>query len=165
MLRTKQIRVQAEQSICSARKFTAALIDAFPIDRYCWQAFADQNHLIWIVGHLASIDDVFLAATQSRESRLGRLQQLFEPGSEPQSESEYPKFEIVREHFDSLRTELITWFRSLSDSELTESLPENVQHIGVNPIDAIFGLAWHEGVHAGQITTLRKALHEPPLFF
>jgi hypothetical protein len=166
MISTKQIRVQAEQSIGSARLFTTALIDSFPVEHYCWQSFAGQNHLLWIVGHLARIDDLLLnAVTQPRESRLGSLEQLFEPGSQPQPESEYPKFEIVREHFDSLRTEMMAWFRNLSDIELTQSLPEYVQHIGSSPIDAIFGLAWHEGLHAGQITTLRRALQEPPLFF
>ena len=165
MASNKQIQVQAEGSLSSARDFTTALIDAFPVERYCWQAFANQNHLIWIVGHLACIDDDFLVGAQVRSSRLGSFRQLFVAGSSPQPESEYPEFNIIRDYFDVCRMEIITWFRSLSESQLIEVLPEQLQHIGIDPIDAIFGLAWHEGLHAGQITTLRKALGASPLFF
>lgn len=153
-------------ALAFARRVTTALLEDIQDDKLTYQPMAGANHALWIIGHIAVTDEVFLGNVGKRPvKRLGTWKDLFYTGSIPKpSLADYPPAADIRDYFSASREELIAWFKSLSEAELHAPLPEDMQTFGRTPAVLMSTIACHEALHAGQLTVVRKNLGITPRF-
>jgi hypothetical protein len=56
---------------------------------------------------------------------------------------------------------MIAWLKEAPDSALAGDISEKTGKFASDPLDMIIKIAWHEGLHAGQVANIRKALGLP----
>jgi hypothetical protein len=149
-----------------ARDKTLKLLQDFPTDRWTHQPFPDANHALWNAGHLAQTDDSVLVSFKKRASALpDDWGHLFGMGSKPTGNvRDYPGFSEVQAALGTLHEELLAWFGTMDETRLAEALPADWQSFAANYGVLMSALAWHEGLHTGQIIALRKSLGLAPKF-
>lgn len=145
------------------RKCSTDIMKDFPPNKATFQASPTDNHLAWVLGHLASTESwlgskMSIPGTGVPES-YGKL---FGGGSKPLPDLKaYPSLAELRKVFDGGRAATIKWLETAPDSALVTSLKETTGGFANDPIDAAFKLAWHEGWHFGQVANCRKAIGLP----
>lgn len=149
-----------------SRSTLMVLIDQIPEDKLCYQPFPGSNHALWILGHLTVDDNGYLTALAGKPSKIpAEWDQLFGMGSTPTSAlSRYPPFNQLRDLSQQCREELIGWFQGMTDEKLAEPLPPEHGPFAANYGALISAIAWHEGIHEGQLTVVRKSLGIKPAF-
>jgi len=149
-----------------ARRSTLGFLEDIPEDKLCYQPFPGTNHALWIIGHLACTDNFLLTAIGGRQTDLpATWNELFGMGSTPQPDPDaYPPPAEVRQQLDARRDELIEWFKSMDGDQLVAPLPEDYQTFARDHAALMTSIAWHEGLHAGQLTVVRKTLGLKPKF-
>jgi len=147
-----------------SRGFIDGLIKDIPADKITSQPVANGNHVLWNLGHLAATDDYFLGVVTGKPSALPKeWESLFGMGSEPKSDAKaYPPLAEVKKAFNERRAALLSWARSQSEEQLASPLPDNLKSFAPTRGALLSALAFHDGVHAGQITVCRKALGLKP---
>lgn len=153
-------------TLAFARQKMLGLLEDIPEDKYLHQPLPGGNHTMWIIGHLAATDDTFMSGLKPRESRLpGEWGALFGRGSKPHGDaSVYPSISELKEQLTDLREELMAWFGSMSEEQLASPLSEDWAPFGVNYASLMGSLAYHEGLHSGQLTMVRRSLGIAPRF-
>ena len=149
-----------------ARRVTMGLIEELDDKTAFHRPFPAGNHAIWIAGHIAWDDDFFLTGLASKPSKLPeKWASLFCSGSSVHDRvDEYPSLADVLQRMEVLRGDVRDWFGSMSSSDLANPLSDGFQRFGAS-YGALMGtLAWHEGLHAGQLTVIRKSLGLAPRF-
>ena len=149
-----------------ARGNTFSFIEEVPEDKWCHQPIPDCNHTAWIVGHLAATDDYFLSTLSGRPSCLPeRFKELFAMGSKPVGDSSaYPSPSELKAKLSGCREDLVAWLKSLDETKLLSPLPGDLANFAPSHAALCPVLAWHEGLHGGQLTMIRKALGIAPKF-
>jgi len=149
-----------------SRKALLGMLEDVPEDRWTHQPIASANHAAWIAGHLAHTDNYFLTAVAGMATRIpADWDELFGMGSQPVDDpSAYPSPAFLRDHLGARREELIAWFRSLTDAQARAPLPEALLSFAPTFGQLAHSLAWHEGMHTGQLTVVRKSLGIAPKF-
>jgi hypothetical protein len=84
----------------------------------------------------------------------------FGMGSKP-SQTGNPSAAEVKATFESSRSAMIAWLKEAPDSALAGDISEKTGKFASDPLDMIIKIAWHEGLHAGQVANIRKALGLP----
>ena len=72
--------------------------------------------------------------------------------------SVYPDSALVLAVLKRQRESLLTSISDMSDADLAQLLSEDIRWYAVDGLALLFKLCWHEGMHAGQITAVRKSL-------
>lgn len=154
------IREMGLDTLLFARHVTTGLLEDVPGDQWLFQPFPSANHATWIVGHIALNDDNFLTGLGDRPSSVpAEWKTLFGAGSTlARDKASYPQPAELMAHFNDRRTDLLHWFRQLPADQLTATVPEAWQRFGASYAHIMNSLAWHEGLHAGQLTTIRRGL-------
>ena len=149
-----------------ARRATLGFLEDIPEAKLCYQPFSGANHALWIIGHVACTDNYFLSSVGGRETDFpAAWNELFGMGATVQTDAAaYPALGEVRGQLDSRREDLIAWFKSLDEEQLAAPLPADFQTFAPSHAALINSIAWHEGLHAGQLTVIRKALGLGPKF-
>ena len=149
-----------------SRHFVNALLEKIAEDQLCHQPFPGANHALWIMGHLASVDAFLLQACGGpSDPQLQPMQPLFFMKSQPSPNlSDYPPLPHVRAWFQETRKNVLDWFRSQNEEQLSTPLPEGLREIAPDRLCLIARLAIHEAGHGGQLTMIRKSLGLPPVF-
>jgi len=149
-----------------ARRITLCLINDIPPDKLWYQPVSAGNHVLWIAGHLATADDFYLRGLGNRETGFPpEWRGLFGMGSTPQADaSSYPALSDVKEQLSRMRVGLVEFFSGLSDEQLAQPLPGDFATFAPDFGTLASTIAWHEGLHAGQLTVIRKALGLKPSF-
>jgi len=137
-----------------------------PGDKLCHQPFPGANHAMWLLGHLANADEYFVSELGKKPARkFEETKGLFFMGSRPQPDpSVYPPIEEVKAYLASAREGLIGWFKSLPESQLAAPLPAEWKTFAPTYGQLMFSIAWHEGLHTGQLSAIRKSLGLAPKF-
>jgi len=150
-----------------ARQVTLGLLEDIPEDKLFHQITPGGNHAVWVVGHLTVTDDDTLAKLAGREAKCPEAwRSLFGMGSKPTGNpGDCPSISDLRQHLDLRREELVEWFKSLDEAKLASSLPEELGTIAKTYGASMSTLAVHEGLHAGQLTMIRKSLGSGPKFW
>ena len=146
-----------------ARGFTHKLIEGIPDDKLTHRAAPGSNHALWIMGHLAHSENSFCSKVSGNESVLPEnYAKLFGMGSEPSDDaSTYPSKAELLDSLDKARTALTDWLGGLNEDQLAAPLPEDYQMFGPNVASLASAIAYHEGVHAGQLIEIRRSLGLP----
>jgi uncharacterized damage-inducible protein DinB len=141
------------------------IFDAIPREHFLHQPSPGANHALWSMGHLATVDQFFLKSVAGRDSGVfERYATLFFAKSTPSPNADaYPPIDAVREYFDSSRKAFRAWIESLDDERLAAPLPAEQQRFAPNYAGMLMRLLWHEGMHYGQLTVLRKSLGLAPV--
>ena len=147
-----------------ARQNTMSFLEDIPEDKVCFQVCPGANHALWVLGHLTTADDYFLSSIGGKEWRCDeKFKALFGMGSRPTgSPSDYPRMDEVKELLHDRREALVAWFRSMSEEQLAQPWSGDVAGFAANHCALMSSIAWHEGLHAGQLTVVRKALGIKP---
>ncbi len=153
-------------ALAFSRHVTLGLFEDVPDGKVCHQPFAGANHVLWILGHLACTDEYFLNNVGGRPyNRFEKWEKLFFMKSKPTpNRTDYPPVAEVKEALDKNRQELIGWFKSMSDAELVKPIEGDMSQFAANRAVLMSTIAWHEGLHAGQMSVVRKSLGIAPKF-
>ena len=153
-------------ALAFSRKVTLGLLEDIPEDKLTHQPTPGANHAIWIMGHIALTDQFFLSNVGQRPvTNLDAWKDLFFMGSRPRADlSDYPPPAEIRCCLEASREELIAWFKSLDRVQLTTPLPKGFEGFGPLHANLMTSTAVHEGLHAGQLTVVRKGLGIAPVF-
>lgn len=161
---TSNLSAAAKVALDFARKQTLRLAQDIPSDKLTYQPVPNANNAIWILGHLAWSEDLFQSKLGERKSVLDESwATLFATGTKPTSNrSAYPPIEQIKAGLDRSRKALLEWLGSMDDRKLAQPLPGDWAKFAPT-FGAVEGsIAWHEGLHAGQLSVVRRGLGLPP---
>lgn len=149
-----------------ARSKTLGFIEDIPEAKLCHQPIPGGNHAAWVMGHLANTDDFFLSTLVGQPRKFPESWgKLFGQGSTPTpNTTDYPSLTEMKEGLRMRREELIAFFKSMDADKLASPLPDDIKDFAANHATLMTTLAWHEGLHAGQLTIIRKSLGIAPKF-
>lgn len=166
-----RVRPQSQTELAIAqlersRGFLNSLLATLSDEQLLRRAGGVGNHALWVIGHLAFADDSFVSAFRGEESELPEEHaSLFGQGSQPIDDaSGYPSKEELLGRLEASRDRLVRWAKSLEGDALWQESPESIRNLTPCAIDAVYTLAEHEFLHAGQLTTVRSSLGMKPLF-
>ena len=162
----EKLRETGVAALMFARRVTMGLLEDISDDRFFHQPFHGANHAAWIVGHICRNDDNFLTGLEGRPSQLpASWEALFAAGSSPAVDTDHhPNRDQILTQFEARRHELLAWFREMPTERLISPVPEDWKTFGATYGILMSTLAWHEGLHAGQLTVIRKSLGIAPKF-
>ncbi|MEO0513349.1 MAG: DinB family protein [Planctomycetota bacterium] len=120
----------------------------------------------YAAGHIAFTDDSVLTMIAGQESELTEAEKtLFGGGATPSEQpSDYPSRQRILELFAERREKLLAYFRGLGDDELTAAVEGPMAQFGDTRAKLMASLAWHEAMHAGQLTVIRRQQGLPRVF-
>lgn len=151
----------------SARTFTNRILTDFrrPQD-WVAQVCNQSNHALWFIGHMGTTDNFFISLlVPDRAVSNQQYQELFGLGSTPSPRLEdYPPIEEVRTYMDDRRRVLLEILADLSDEDLATKTPEGTPDFLADYGQVFETAIWHEGLHSGQLTMVRRSLgHQPTM--
>ena len=148
-----------------ARQTTLGLLEGIPQDKLTHQPCEGANHALWIVGHLGYTDLMFLTRVGKKSIETPEnWTEFFGMGSVPLPDaSAYPPLGKLKEALADNRETLLGWFGSMSAEELAKPLSDDFKSFASNHGMLMTSLAFHEGLHAGQLTVVRKSLGIAPM--
>lgn len=139
------------------------LADFHTPEQWTKQVQSQCNHALWFMGHMAHTDNFMISILDpSKAKKIDGYAEKFGTGSTPSPRPEdYPPPEEVAEAMRERRGTLLSILESLSDEELARPTPKGTPEF-IPDYAAIFEtVVWHEGLHSGQLTVLRKVLGMP----
>jgi DinB superfamily len=149
------------------REMSEKMLAAFesPED-WCRQVVPGTNHALWFAGHMALTDNYFISrVAPGSEKQFEGWDKLFGMGSNPTNDpDDYPPVAEVLDTMRERRRALVELLKGRSDAELagppaagaSDFLPDLASVYEMTP--------WHEAMHLGQVTVVRRALGNRPLF-
>ncbi|QDT42180.1 DinB superfamily protein [Gimesia alba] len=148
-----------------SRNFVLSQLETFSDDQL-YVRVGGGNHALWVMGHLAFADDLFVSAFLNEPSGLpeGHYER-FSNGSIPSNNpADYPGREEMLELMQTARDRFIKWAQTLEEDALWQDSPEAVAPIAENAITAVHALSQHDFLHAGELATIRTSLGMKPVF-
>lgn len=157
---------QLYEDLVKTRRFTERLLADFhkPSD-WLLQVHPQANHALWVAGHIGQTDNFFLSMVGPElQASEPDYQEKFGTGSEPTSRTEdYPPVGDVLAWMHGRRAALLSILERLAPDNLARPMPAGSPAF-LSDYASVFRTAnWHECIHAGQITVVRRALGYPPL--
>ncbi len=150
-----------------ARSSTLKLIEDIPQDKLTFQPIPKTNHALWILGHCAVSDEHFPKAMGADGGAAldPSWGELFGMGSTPVDDpGKYPSLDEITGGMERAREALLEWFGSMDETKLLSPLPDDWKTFGPNFAGLMNTIAWHEGIHTGQLSAIRRALDLPSAF-
>ena len=165
------LKAHALSSLKLSRRLTTSLLADFnTLYDWFYQPHENANHALWIVGHLGLADNAFISKFRPKlgDHREG-WQELFWFGSQPVTNpKKYPPIDEILDYFDNRRQVLLQVLEQLDiDELLAPAPPEDSQSplAGAPNIGHVFFfVAYHEGMHSGQLSVVRRGLGHSPLY-
>ncbi|MHC4065464.1 MAG: DinB family protein [Planctomycetota bacterium] len=149
-----------------SRANTNRLLEDIPQDKLLHQTQDGGSHALWVMGHLAVTDDTIAGSYDSGGKKLPEnYPELFGMGSKRTTDAAaYPPAGEVRERFVAARQRLLQAVETADAAVLDEALPQESRGFAPDKLGLLFSIAWHEGLHAGQLTMVRRSLGLGPKF-
>ena len=149
-----------------ARSSTLKLIEGILQDKLTFQPIPKTNHALGILGHCAVSDEHFVKAMGVDKPVLdASWGDLFGMGSTPVDDpGKYPSLDEITDGMGQAREALLEWFGSMDEAKLLSPLPDDWKTFGPNFAGLMNSIAWHEGIHTGQLSAIRRALDLPNAF-
>ncbi len=145
---------------------TTKLVEDIADDQMLHRPAPNCNHAAWLLGHLAYAADSFYRNFSGKESVIPEnYDAQFGMGSTPTDDaSDYPPKADMLDALEKAHAALAGWFKALPEERYGEALPEGLEMFGPNYAAVASTLAWHEGVHHGQLIEVRRSLGLPRAF-
>jgi len=158
------LKERAQGFMDLSREWTLKYLQGIPADKYTYQPWPGANHVLWTLGHLAETDRYITHVLRGapEEYTPGKYGDLFGMASTPLDDpTKYPTPAEIKDYLARCREELRAALEGRSEADLFKPAPEGF--FAPDLIGAMFTVPWHEGMHAGQITAIRKALGLKPI--
>jgi hypothetical protein len=151
-------------AIAMSRRVLETLLGTLSDGQMLHQPTPGGNHALWVMGHLALTDDYFRVALGGGDHLVEEAwPELFGAGSAPGPEpSIYPTVDEVKRLFDESRRILLDWFDGLETAAFGQRSPEELRDFAPRVGDVLGSLAFHEALHTGQVTVVRRSLGMEP---
>jgi hypothetical protein len=148
-----------------SRGFLNALLADMKDDQLLARAAGCGNHAVWIMGHMATVDDNVVSSMTGQPKRLPEsFGALFGMGSKPtERAADYPSRRELTDAMAATRERLKEWVAALDDTSAFEPTPERMRRFAPNRVMLGITVPSHEMLHAGQLTVIRAALGLPRL--
>lgn len=160
------LKERLRRQLVSTRQLSERLLADFRTPQeWVHQVHPGCNHALWFAGHMANTDNFLLSlVAPERSVALGDFGKRFGMGSQPASQPElYPPSDQVVETMRERRRTLLGALEELSDADLSRPTPQGVPEF-LPDLASVFEMAnWHEAMHAGQLSVVRRALGHRPL--
>ncbi len=162
-------KTQALYGLRWSRGFLEQLVAPFDGDDWFHRVDDNTNHALWIVGHLAIVDNVMAGrfAPESKIDEPDGWKDLFWKGSSIQPKESYPPVADVLAFFRERRENFLKVVENLDDEVFSQPGPPKDDPSPIagapNTGETFIFLARHESLHGGQITMIRRALGHAPL--
>jgi len=148
----------------ASRKFTERLLATFTKpEEWLHRVHPTANHAMWIVGHIATVDNNVLGMLRA-PSHVAKPEwdTLFGMNSTPQDDASlYPTTEELLAYFQDRREKFLDFLATQTESSLAQPVPAGSPPIFTDYASAFERLAFHEAMHAGQLTVARQSLKHP----
>ena len=161
-----ELRERLARGLTTARGLTEKLLeDIVTSEQWLTTAVTNGNHPLWIVGHLAVADDAFVGfVDRNATNRRAEYRKSFGKGSEPTSDlSQYDEPSTVLDYFRERRDALLATLSDVDADDFESALPEGAPTIMYDVASVFQMAAWHESLHTGQLTTIRRSLGFGPV--
>jgi uncharacterized damage-inducible protein DinB len=151
-------------ALAFSRRFLLQLLEDIPEDKLCHAPSPGANHACWVMGHMVTTDDYFLATVGGKSPNVPEgWRELFAMGSKPSANrADYPSTDELKSAMSDRREALLLWFKSMDAATQAEPLTGDLTGFAPNKAGIMFTLAWHEGLHTGQVSSIRRSLGMPP---
>jgi DinB superfamily len=143
------------------RWYSDALLKGIPDDKLTFQPSPTDNHVLWVMGHLAGTDAWLGGVVGAPVEVPEHIQKFSGMGSKPSPTGNPPAAEVKKAFVES-RAALLNWLKNAPDAALATDLKEKTGGFATDVLDGMLKIAWHEGFHFGQVANIRKALGLPP---
>jgi uncharacterized damage-inducible protein DinB len=143
------------------------LLEAFQTpEDWTYQLAPGTNHALWFAGHMAATDNWLISiVAPERAKPMDDWNALFGTGSQPTSDPDnYPPPAEVLDAMRERRRVLIELLDGQTDKALARPTPEGTFDMCPDYGSLWETAIWHEALHAGQVTMVRRALGHAPLF-
>ncbi|MFM2096052.1 MAG: hypothetical protein RIS70_3176 [Planctomycetota bacterium] len=155
-----------QRQLRAARQHSERLLEDFHTpEAWTHQVHPGCNHALWFAGHMAYADNFFISIVDpNRSVKLPEFEAKFGMGSQPtNSPADYPTAESVLESMRERRGTLLEILGQLSDEALAGKTPDGAPEF-LPDLASVFEMAvWHEGMHSGQLSVVRRAMGKPPI--
>jgi hypothetical protein len=142
-----------------ARQQTLALVADVPSDAMRLQATPEERHPSWILGHLLLADSylVHLLTSQPLADDFPALLGRYGPASAPNGRTQYDSKDRLIDRLRHANVVRVTRVSAMTDYELATPMSDAL----LAPVQPTIGhhlqsLVFHEGYHAGQLSSWRK---------
>ncbi len=151
---------RALELLTFAHGSTTALLADWPEDKLTFQPSPTDNHALWTIGHLAATYQWFTTLLDGTRAPLpDNYNALFGTGSKPVADpAAYPPAADVRAHFDRAYERLVDLAARIRPADAAKPTIGDSHGFCRDRADVLDKAAWHEGWHAGQLSSLRRAL-------
>ncbi len=157
------LRDHALESWKAMHAFAMGIIDSVPEEHWFARAGENTNHTMWIAGHLAFAYGTFTERMGEANDLPERYTELFNMGTEPLADpSVYPPVRKVRAELERMATRLMQIIEGLNAEALAEPMGEPFAESCPTRAHAAMILTFHDGIHAGQVASVRKSLGLAP---
>ena len=165
-----ELRDHAHHALRFSRRMSDGLLGSFKTpEDWVFQIHPKANHPLWIAGHLALVDNAFINRFRpDLATKPDGWDALFSFGSQPKPDASlYPTPKEVLSYFRDRRDVLLQVLEELSEEELRAAAPaagERSPIAGAPSLGhAFIFIAYHEGMHSGQLTVTHRALGHAPI--
>ena len=165
-----ELRDHARYALKFSRRLSEGLLSSFKtLENWVFQIHPKANHPLWIAGHLALVDNAFLNRFRpALATKPEGWDALFGFGSQPKPDASlYPNPEEVMSYFRARREVLLKVLDELNEEELRAAAPAAGERSPIagapNMGHAFIFIAYHEGLHSGQLTVTHRALGHAPI--
>jgi uncharacterized damage-inducible protein DinB len=165
-----ELRDHGRHALKFSRRLSEGLLGSFKTpENWVFQIHPKANHPLWIAGHLALVDNAFINRFRPALAKKSEgWDALFGFGSQPKPDASlYPAPEEVLSYFRGRREVLLKVLNELSEEELRAAAPaagERSPIAGAPSLGhAFIFIAYHEGLHSGQLTVTHRALGHAPI--
>jgi hypothetical protein len=151
---------RALQLFTFAHDSTTALLADWPEDKLTFQPSPTDNHALWTIGHLAATYQWFATLLDGTRAPLpDNYYTLFGTGSKPVADpAAYPPAAEVRAHFNRAYQRFVDLAARIRPADAAKPTIGDSHGFCRDRADVLDKAAWHEGWHAGQLSSLRRAL-------
>lgn len=159
------VKAHAIASMQFAHDFVVRACMTMPEDKQAYQATANDNHALWTMGHIATAYDWFAGLLDGGSSQLSENdQKLFGFQSKPVGDaSVYPGMAAIKAMSDKAWERLLSAAQKTKDSDLGKAPLADSMGFAPDRLTVLERTCWHDGWHAGQVSTIRRALGLPSL--
>lgn len=133
---------------------------------WTYQVAPGTNHALWFAGHMAVADNFFIGMIEpGRKISLDEFEAKFGMGSKPTSNADdYPPAAEVLDVMRERRAAVLDLLRRRSNDDLAKPMPVGTPDFWTDYGSVFEMLVWHEAMHLGQVSIVRRALGHSPLF-
>ena len=149
-----------------ARDVTLKYLGGIPDEHLTTRACDGGQHALHIMGHLAFADTMLLGVIAPDEAQLpDGFNEAFGKDAEiKDSASDYPPVAAVRQEMTSIREKTRAHYVKLDEAALRMPFEGDMAQFGRNLAHLAQTCGWHEAIHSGQLTQIRRKLDLPLIF-